>query len=266
MVVECVCQNGQKSLKTFIKGAPERIEKLCLPDSVPQSFKTALDRYSQKGFRVIALAAKDLTMKKFKVQRAKRDDLEQDAKFIGLIVFQNKVKSVSADVIEELEEAKIKSVMVTGDNILTSIAVSFECGILNKSEKVIIGELSKENVMWREVNNSTSYESIPISKLVENNKDSFQVAMTGDVFDWLVLNRPTLLDSILVKGRVFARMSPENKALLVDYFEQMEYIACFCGDGANDCGALKRASVGISLSELEASVAAPFTAKCGDVR
>jgi len=32
-----------------------------------------------------------------------------------------------------------------------------------------------------------------------------------------------------------------------------------CGDGANDCAALKAASVGISLSEAEASIAAPFT-------
>jgi cation-transporting P-type ATPase 13A2 len=32
------------------------------------------------------------------------------------------------------------------------------------------------------------------------------------------------------------------------------------GDGANDCGALKQANVGLSLSRTEASIAAPFTA------
>lgn len=38
-----------------------------------------------------------------------------------------------------------------------------------------------------------------------------------------------------------------------------------CGDGANDCSALSMAHVGISLSEAEASVAAPFTSKVADI-
>ena len=56
-------------------------------------------------------------------------------------------------------------------------------------------------------------------------------------------------------------MSPDQKAQLVERLIGLGYGAAMCGDGANDCSALKAAHVGISLSEAEASVAAPFTSK-----
>ena len=62
-------------------------------------------------------------------------------------------------------------------------------------------------------------------------------------------------------GTVFARMSPDQKAQLIEEYQNIDYIVSMCGDGANDCGALKAAHVGISLSEAEASVAAPFTSR-----
>jgi len=55
-------------------------------------------------------------------------------------------------------------------------------------------------------------------------------------------------------------MGPEDKATLVTKLQEftMEKVG-MCGDGANDCAALKIADAGISLSEAEASIAAPFT-------
>lgn len=61
-------------------------------------------------------------------------------------------------------------------------------------------------------------------------------------------------------------MSPDEKHELVEKLQSIDYCCGFCGDGANDCGALKAADVGISLSEAEASVAAPFTSRVFDIR
>lgn len=55
-------------------------------------------------------------------------------------------------------------------------------------------------------------------------------------------------------------MSPDDKATLVERLQGFTKAEVgMCGDGANDCGALKTADMGVSLSEAEASIAAPFT-------
>lgn len=57
----------------------------------------------------------------------------------------------------------------------------------------------------------------------------------------------------MVAGTVFGRFGPDQKTQLVVAFQQLNYIVGMCGDGANDCGALKAAHIGISLSQAEAS-------------
>lgn len=75
----------------------------------------------------------------------------------------------------------------------------------------------------------------------------------------------SFFSQMLVRTSVFARMSPDEKHELVDRLQALGYSVGFCGDGANDCGALKAADVGLSLSEAEASVAAPFTSRSPDI-
>ncbi|KAA6317987.1 MAG: putative P-type ATPase, partial [Streblomastix strix] len=65
---------------------------------------------------------------------------------------------------------------------------------------------------------------------------------------------------------VFARMQPDDKAHLIETLIDLGLIVGMCGDGANDCGALKAAHVGLSLSTAEASVASPFTANIPDIK
>lgn len=77
----------------------------------------------------------------------------------------------------------------------------------------------------------------------------------------------------LERAGVYARMSPDDKRTLMELLGDgslaedgaelpgLGQHVGFCGDGANDVGALKGAHVGVSLCEAEASVAAPLTSK-----
>ena len=94
----------------------------------------------------------------------------------------------------------------------------------------------------------------------------FSLVVIGDVFRWMINYAPLeTLQRMLVKTQVFARMSPDEKNEVVERLQALGYTVLMCGDGANDCAALKAADVGISLSEAEASVAAPFTAGTPDI-
>ena len=64
---------------------------------------------------------------------------------------------------------------------------------------------------------------------------------------------------------VYARCSPDNKTQLIHSLQKEGFMVLMCGDGANDCGALKIADVGVSLSREEASIAAAFTSIHPDI-
>lgn len=68
-----------------------------------------------------------------------------------------------------------------------------------------------------------------------------------------------------MRATIFARMAPDQKTQLVKELQKLNYRVGMCGDGANDCGALRASDVGVSLSEAEASVASPFTSKTENI-
>ena len=70
-----------------------------------------------------------------------------------------------------------------------------------------------------------------------------------------------MLRKVLDNCKVYASMSPDDKALPILLLQEDNTHVAMVGDGANDCRALKQASVGISISNTEASIAAPFTSR-----
>lgn len=55
---------------------------------------------------------------------------------------------------------------------------------------------------------------------------------------------------ILKATKVYARAKPNEKARIIMAYQQgLGKVVSMCGDGANDCGALKQSDAGLSLSQ-----------------
>jgi len=66
-----------RSFRAYVKGSPEMIASLCRPESIPENFEEALDEYTRKGYRVIALGFKVLPGASYlKIQSMKREETE----------------------------------------------------------------------------------------------------------------------------------------------------------------------------------------------
>ncbi|CAL8281134.1 unnamed protein product [Lota lota] len=271
---------GEKHMDSYLKGAPEVVAKLCKEDTVPESFAEILEAYTRQGFRVIALAHRQLEPKLswHKVQNLNRDQMETNMDFLGLIIMQNKLKPETAGVLQDLHRADIRTLMVTGDNMLTAISVARDCGMICPRDRVIIAEatppkdLQPASITWCYTENpdpSTSKDHqdsrLEEGLFVDGADQDYHFAVSGRAFAIITEHFPEIVQKLVLRATVFARMAPDQKTHLVEVLQSVDYIVGMCGDGANDCGALKRAHSGISLSELEASVASPFTSSTSSI-
>lgn len=282
-----VRQFGAPGTEIYLKGAPECMKEVCRPETFPIDYEELLNYYTHRGFRVIGCAQKSMPkLNWLKVQKMKRAEAESDLEFMGFIIFENKLKPTTEAIMKELTDAAIRTVMCTGDNILTAISVGRECGLIDPTAHCFVPHFAEgdarnplSRLVWESIDN-------PVFQLNEltlkpkpppvdgdaslpydiTNLRNFNIAVSGDAFRWIVdYASEQVLRQMLVVGQVYARMSPDMKHELVSKLQTLDYTTGFCGDGANDCGALKAADVGISLSEAEASVAAPFTSRVFDI-
>jgi cation-transporting ATPase 13A2 len=113
--------------------------------------------YTESGYRVIGLAQKQLHVDFIKAQKIARDEVEKDIHFLGYLVMQNKLKQATTETIKTLNNANIRTIMATGDNVLTAISVGRECNIIDEETEVFLGDTKMTNgeevVFWKSTKN-----------------------------------------------------------------------------------------------------------------
>ncbi|OLY81621.1 putative cation-transporting ATPase 13A3 [Smittium mucronatum] len=252
----CVQEIDSGNVFAFVKGSFERISEIVDPSSIPPEYFKEAEKLAREGCYVLALAYKSLgKVDTSGFSNIERDDFEVDLKLACIIAFKNELKHDTKDALNEISLSNTRNVMITGDTSLTGINIARQCEMIKPGYSVVLGDIDNltKSLYWVDVDTN---QSLPIDKDFIKPSDKMELAVTGKAFTYLC-NTGKIRD-LLLHIRVFGRMTPQNKVVCVNLHME-KGITAMCGDGGNDCGALRAAHVGLALSNSEASIVSPFS-------
>ena len=181
--------------RIITKGAPDVIIQKCnyiynngstnyMNTSTQNNILNTNEKMATEALRVIAIAYKDVSSLPNNINS---ENIEKDLVFVGLIGMIDPPRAGVKEAIFTAKKAGIKTVMITGDHILTAKAIAKDLGIYSDGDIAITGnELDKlsdrefqKNIMKYSVFARVSPEhKVKIVKAFQ--KAGNVVAMTGD--------------------------------------------------------------------------------------
>lgn len=177
----------------IVKGAPDvLINKTTLEKNNKEKVLKVNNEWANQAYRVLAIASKEISKKELDELFLKNNDyqlnyLENNLSFDGLVAMIDPPREEAKAAISICRQAGIKTVMITGDNINTAIAIAKSLNIYNDGDLAISG-LELEKISDDELTNNIDKYSVyarvkPEDKLRIVNawqKRNQVVAMTGD--------------------------------------------------------------------------------------
>jgi predicted P-type ATPase len=220
---------AKDSFDLLTKGSPEKIAELSRPETIPKNFNEILTTYAKQGYRVLALAYKPIELNYVKIQRIEREKIEHDLIFLGLVVMENRLKPQTEGVLKILSNANIRTIMCTGDNMLTALSVARDCDMIPDDAKIIAVEATEPNstptFTYAQVFNRRVKEvryDLNSHRLIElDRRTPYHFAISGKSFQIVRDEHPELLRRLCVRGTVFARMLPEQKQQLIETLQEL---------------------------------------------
>lgn len=255
-VVRLVRRGAEDQHFVVSKGAPEVIGQHCA--QLPAGYTNAHTLLAAAGVRVIAYAVKRVPASG--IGRMTRAEAESELEPVGLLALDTPLKSTTRTIVSQLRHSLHHVIMITGDAALTAAAVAKKCGMSAQGDPVRILDCQADgSLIWQRL---VVGDDVPSAEDVQIEWEEWDeqwltrawsggelVAVTGPAF--AALQDAGLSDAAMAAmcGRavVFARVSPAQKEAIIRYLNGAGHATLMCGDGTNDVGALKQATVGISI-------------------
>ena len=162
------------SYRYFIKGSPENLIKMCDPNSIPENLSQVIFDQIQNGYILMACASKTLDFRSDYKNSENRELFEHDLTFLGFIIFENKLKSDTKNIIRKLKESNCNIVITTGDNPFTTINIARQCQLIENNKEIYFCNLEKNNDYNSDKLNIYEIKLINNSTYNAPNLDKFQ--------------------------------------------------------------------------------------------
>ena len=120
----------------IVKGAPEYVIDKCIDCNKEEIIKTQ-KQMAEDGLRVLCIAIKNLSEAP---ANPTAEEVEKDLTFVCLLGLDDPPRAGAVEGIKVCNEAGIRAIMITGDNLATATAVARQIGVLDENHLAISGE------------------------------------------------------------------------------------------------------------------------------
>lgn len=116
---------------SYVKGSPECLLPMCdLSDDRLSQINTAIVAAEQKAMRVIAFAHKELDGLADYSEEAQHKQMESSMVFDGFVAICDPLRAEVSDAVKSCQSAGVGVKILTGDNIITAVAIAEELGLM----------------------------------------------------------------------------------------------------------------------------------------
>lgn len=192
-------KKDQKFNGLVVLGALEILSKGLV---IPETVQNEIDKYLQKGFRILLFTRSDQT-KNFKFDKNQNPILPKNLELLAAVIIKDEIRPNLKHTLNKFRQTGIEFKVISGDNPKTVLALS------------------------QQIHLAENYHLISGLELEEMDKSEFKNAV--------------------LQNNIFGRITPIQKAKIIEVLKQNQKYVAMVGDGVNDLLSLKKADLGLSM-------------------